>query len=124
MSYRQYDQTSFEYRGVTYSKLIQNYRNHRAILSTSNQEFYANELVICAPPSITASLREWDGWPNRDFPIIFHSVKGRDEREGSSPSFFNVAEISMIRHYVESLKKSKKVKLLDSDIGESISFLA
>ncbi|GAA5996828.1 hypothetical protein JCM5350_003553 [Sporobolomyces pararoseus] len=113
----QYDQKSHEYRGLTYTKLVRNYRNHKEILKTSNKEFYANELVPCAPLSITGSLREWDGWPKKDFPIIFHSIKGRDEREGSSPSFFNVAEISMIRFYVDSLKKSKKLKLLDSDIG-------
>ncbi|GAA5912860.1 uncharacterized protein JCM6883_004858 [Sporobolomyces salmoneus] len=117
MSTPQYDQNTFEYRGLTYSKLVQNYRNHRAILSTSNKEFYSNELVCKAPVSIQDSLKAWEGWPKKGFPIIFHSVKGRDEREGTSPSFFNVAEISMVRHYVESLQKSKRVKVLDSDIG-------
>ncbi|GAA5996829.1 hypothetical protein JCM5350_003554 [Sporobolomyces pararoseus] len=112
-----YDQNNHDYRGITYTKLVRNYRNHEAILSTSNEEFYNNELVPCAPPSITGSLKEWDGWPKKDFPIIFHAVKGRDEREGRSPSFFNVAEISIVRQYFESLKNSRRVKVLDSDVG-------
>ncbi|GAA6013532.1 hypothetical protein JCM11491_006112 [Sporobolomyces phaffii] len=117
MTSPQYDQNSPAYRGITYTKLVQNYRNHRAILDTSNREFYANELRVFAPTSVTGALQGWEGWRNSDFPIIFHSVKGRDEREGTSPSFFNVAEISMVRHYVESLKKSKRVRVADSDIG-------
>lgn len=120
----QYNHENIEYRGITYSKLVQNYRNHPAILATSNKEFYAGELQACAPVSITASLRQWDGWPNKNFPIIFHSVKGVDEREGTSPSFFNVSEISTVRQYVESLRKSKKVKVVDSDIGALSSFEA
>lgn len=116
----QYDQTRLEYRGASYTKLVQNYRNHKAILDIPNAEFYSTELKVCATPSITGSLERWDGWPKKEFPIIFHSVRGGDEREGSSPSFFNVAEISIIRTYVESLRKSRNVKVLDSDIGASV----
>ena len=118
MSTPQYNQDSLEYRGMTYTKLVQNYRNHAAILKTPNNESYAGELKVCASKNVTSTLQAWEGWPNPDFPIIFHSVKGRDEREGASPSFFNVAEISMVRHYVDSLKKSKRVRVLDSDIGK------
>jgi len=121
MSTPQYNHENLEYRGITYTKLVKNYRNHSAILATSNKEFYANELQPCAPVSITASLHQWEGWPNKDFPIIFHSVKGRDEREGTSPSFFNVPEISMIRNYVDRLRKSKKVTVADGDIGTVLS---
>lgn len=31
------------------------------------------------------------------FPIIFHSIVGKDEREGSSPSWFNVDEVAVVR---------------------------
>ena len=118
MSNPQYDHRNFAYRGVTYTKLIQNYRNHPAILATPNKEFYAGELQPCAPVSIIASVRRWEGWPTPDFPIIFHSVKGRDERDGVDPSFFNIAEISIIRQYVDSLTSSRQVRVLDSEIGE------
>ena len=45
----------------------------------------------------------WEELPNKDFPIIFHPVYGKDEREGSSPSFFNVAEVETIERYLRKL---------------------
>ncbi|GAA5884186.1 hypothetical protein JCM16303_005959 [Sporobolomyces ruberrimus] len=117
MSTPLYDQHSIEYRGLTYTKLVKNYRNHPAILFTSNREFYLNELELCASKQVTGQLRNWEGWPKKDFPIMFHSVKGKDEREGTSPSFFNVAEISIIKEVVESLQSSKRIQVSDSDIG-------
>lgn len=118
MSTPLYDQHSIEYRGLTYTKLVKNYRNHPAILFTSNREFYLNELELCASKQVTGQLRNWEGWPKKDFPIMFHSVKGKDEREGTSPSFFNVAEISIIKEVVESLQSTKRIQVSDSDIGE------
>ena len=45
----------------------------------------------------------WEGLPNRDFPVVFHPVFGKDEREENSPSFFNVAEVETIERYLKSL---------------------
>ena len=45
----------------------------------------------------------WEELPNKNFPIIFHPVFGKDEREGSSPSFFNVAEVETIERYLRKL---------------------
>ena len=45
----------------------------------------------------------WEELPNKNFPIIFHPVFGEDEREGSSPSFFNVAEVETIERYLRKL---------------------
>ncbi|GAA5996830.1 hypothetical protein JCM5350_003555 [Sporobolomyces pararoseus] len=112
-----YQHENFAYRGVTYTKLVQNYRNHPSILATPNEEFYSNELQAFAPQNVTSALHGWEGWPKKDFPIIFHSVKGQDERDGVDPSFFNVAEISTIKNYVHSLTSSRNVRVLDSDIG-------
>lgn len=39
----------------------------------------------------------------QDFPLIFHGVTGVDEREESSPSFFNVAEVEVLMGYVRKL---------------------
>lgn len=53
--------------------------------------------------------------------MIFHGVNGVDEREGSSPSFFNVTEVEVLMDYVEKLlqKQAKKVQPAVSpcDIG-------
>lgn len=48
-------------------------------------------------------MLDWEELPNKNFPIIFHPVYGKDEREGSSPSFFNVAEVETIERYLKKL---------------------
>ncbi|GAA6062911.1 hypothetical protein JCM10212_004360 [Sporobolomyces blumeae] len=113
----EYDDKDVSRRGLTYTKLVLNYRSHPKLLKVPNHEFYANELQACASRNVTDVLKRWEGWPNKAFPIIFHSVAGQDEREGQSPSFFNVSEISIVRDYVERLKGSRKVSVVDSDIG-------
>ena len=45
----------------------------------------------------------WEELPNKRFPIIFHPVYGKDEREANSPSFFNVAEVETIERYLRKL---------------------
>jgi superfamily I DNA and/or RNA helicase len=55
--------------------------------------------------------------PNKGFPIIFHGLNGKDEREGNSPSWFNADEAREVLKYVESLMSDKKRKLTVSDIG-------
>ena len=45
----------------------------------------------------------WEELPNKNFPIIFHPVYGKDEREENSPSFFNVAEVETIERYLKKL---------------------
>lgn len=37
------------------------------------------------------------------FPVIFHGIEGKDEREESSPSFFNAAEVDQVKKYVDDL---------------------
>ncbi|GAA5930731.1 hypothetical protein JCM10213_000795 [Rhodosporidiobolus nylandii] len=120
MAHPDYLDSNRAMRGVTYSKLVRNYRNHPRILELPNDLFYAGELEPRAPSSTVNQLVRWDGWPGGDgaFPVLFHAVKGRDEREGKSPSFFNVAEISIVRLYVEQLlSRSSGSRLQESDIG-------
>lgn len=61
------------------------------------------------------------GSTSQDFPLIFHGVTGIDEREKSSPSFFNVAEVEVLMDYVRKLLQSHGKKGLATisprDIG-------
>lgn len=34
------------------------------------------------------------------FPLLFHSIVGKDEREEQSPSWFNVQEAKLVLHYI------------------------
>ncbi len=88
-------------------KLLQNYRSHPAILKFPNEQFYRGELQAKASP---AKINKYLGssiLPTPTFPIVFHAVFGKDDREASSPSFFNVDEVLQIKQYVERLRADR-----------------
>ncbi|XP_073243084.1 putative helicase mov-10-B.1 isoform X2 [Porites lutea] len=106
------------------TKLVNNYRSHRAIIEIPKQLFYDDELNECAGDFRNVMLG-WEELPNKDFPIIFHPVYGKDEREGSSPSFFNVAEVETIERYLRKLldenERSRGLKHLKPEMIGIIS---
>ncbi|GAA6103763.1 putative helicase mov-10-B.1 [Tachysurus ichikawai] len=55
------------------------------------------------------------------FPLIFHGVSGKDERESNSPSFFNTSEITVVVDYLKKLllTQGKKgiARISPKDIG-------
>jgi len=98
-------------------KLLHNYRSHPDILHIPNQSFYEGELIPCADEGARTMLCSWPDLPKREFPMVFHGVIGRDEREERSPSFFNVDEISVVMRYVASLLDSRRPKIQQKQIG-------
>lgn len=112
-----------------YVKLTKNWRSSPAIISFPNRIFYDGELEACAPPSVANLCVGWKGLPNPDYPVIFHAVKGnstfaqslhfpaliaslgRDLRELSSPSWFNIEEASAAWYYVRDLRCDPSVGL-------------
>lgn len=60
-------------------------------------------------------------WSLQGFPLIFHGVMGKDEREANSPSFFNVCEIEVLVDYLTKLMETQGKdglpKLSAKDIG-------
>ena len=42
--------------------------------------------------------------------MLFHGVVGKDEREGSSPSWFNLDEAQLVYTYVKSLLTMRPVR--------------
>ncbi|KAG9120974.1 hypothetical protein FRC07_003275, partial [Ceratobasidium sp. 392] len=93
-------------------KLLQNYRSHPAILRFSNIAFYKNELEPHADSIITRSLEYFSELPKDGFPIIFHSICGHNMQEAKSPSFFNVDEATLVRHYVHELLSNRRLGLI------------
>nr|WGG62726.1 MOV10 [Lateolabrax japonicus] len=85
------------------TKLLNNYRSHPAILEIPNELFYDRELQVSADEILRNSYCNWEHLPKKGFPVIFHGVTGIDEREASSPSFFNVAEVEVLMDYVKKL---------------------
>nr|GAT48863.1 RNA helicase [Mycena chlorophos] len=109
--------------GKTVVKLTKNFRSHPAILQFPNEQFYRGELQPHVDRSITELFVDSPLLPERGFPIIFHAVSGKDDREASSPSFFNIDEASLVRKYVEVLRGDMQhgirtgVRIADEDIG-------
>ena len=82
------------------TKLLRNFRSHATLLQLPNQLFYDNELLACANPMLANSCLGWEKLPNPKVPMIFHGIEGKDERENSSPSWFNADEALLVLDYV------------------------
>ncbi|KAH9932178.1 P-loop containing nucleoside triphosphate hydrolase protein [Fomitopsis serialis] len=103
--------------GTSVVKLVKNFRSHEAILKFPNERFYRSELQPCAENRVTHAYIGCPILANRDFPILVHSISGKDDREASSPSFFNIDEASQVKAYVQALKADRRFRTSDSDIG-------
>ncbi|KAM4741444.1 putative helicase mov-10-B.1 isoform 3-T5 [Anableps anableps] len=103
------------------TKLLRNYRSHAAILKIPNEAFYNNELQVFAAREQRETYCNWETLPQKGFPVIFHGVLGKDEREANSPSFFNVSEIETLVTYLNMLEQTQGKKglpkLSAKDIG-------
>jgi hypothetical protein len=54
-----------------------------------------------------------DVFPKKGIPVVFHGVRGKEERMKSSPSYFNILEASVVRDYCVKLTGD-----LERKIGE------
>ncbi|XP_072281879.1 helicase MOV-10 [Pyxicephalus adspersus] len=105
-----YGKDTGAYNAEFVTKLLLNYRSHPDILTVPNELFYDNELQPKADVLVSNAYCNWENLPKKGFPIIFHGVLGKDEREGNSPSFFNVSEIEVLMSYLKSLLETQKKK--------------
>ncbi|XP_023391491.1 putative helicase MOV-10 isoform X3 [Pteropus vampyrus] len=92
------------------TKLLRNYRSHPNILDIPNRLYYEGELQACADVLDRERFCHWEDLPRKGFPIIFHGVMGKDEREGNSPSFFNPEEAATVTSYLKLLLTSSSKK--------------
>lgn len=81
---------------------MKNFRSHEAIIDFPSKTFYNGELEACGNSAvIDAFIGRGELLPNPKFPVVFHAIPGEDLQEDSSPSFFNIHEITQVRVYVE-----------------------
>ncbi|KAM9361320.1 putative helicase mov-10-B.1 [Symphorus nematophorus] len=116
------DSGHFDTRFVT--KLLRNYRSHAAILKIPNELFYDNELQVFADQWDREAYCNWEYLPKKGFPLIFHGVMGKDEREANSPSFFNVSEIEVLIDYLTKLMETQGKKGLPKLSAKDIGIIA
>ncbi|KAG1738706.1 RNA helicase [Suillus lakei] len=103
--------------GLSVVKLVKNFRSHPAILKFPNERFYANDLESCGNKNVIRAFEGWNKLPSKKFPIIFHSISGKDDREASSPSFFNIDEVTQVRKYIQLLRDDRQIRVTHSEIG-------
>ncbi|XP_056631656.1 putative helicase MOV-10 [Diorhabda sublineata] len=100
------------------SKLVKNYRSHETILKLPNELFYDKELIAVGN-DFTNLFIGWKTLKNENFPIIFHHVEGVDQRDETSPSFFNIQEVERVVEYLSKLfsSKVKGMKITEKHVG-------
>ncbi|KAJ3980519.1 P-loop containing nucleoside triphosphate hydrolase protein [Lentinula detonsa] len=103
--------------GKSVVKLIKNFRSHSAILKFPNERFYRGDLQCCGDPKIINLYINSQHVVKKDFPIVFQSISGKDDREASSPSFFNIDEVTSVKMLVQKLRSDRTLRITDNDIG-------
>ncbi|KAG6873915.1 hypothetical protein C0995_009695 [Termitomyces sp. Mi166 len=103
--------------GISVVKLVKNFRSHGDILKFPNERFYNGELVQSGDAKVINSFLGSSYLPNKNFPIVFHGLRGKDDREASSPSFFNIDEVLQVKTYVQALRSDRRFRTTDNDIG-------
>ncbi|KAL4226058.1 hypothetical protein ACF0H5_014046 [Mactra antiquata] len=105
------------YDPLLVTKLVDNYRSHKDILSLPSRLFYNDELIVKADPRLTHTFCKWNGLPVKHSPVIFHGVRGEDFREGNSPSWFNPMETVEVVKYLQSVLHDDNIQISCDDIG-------
>ena len=114
--YRRQENANPPYDVTVLTELRENYRSHPAILDQPNRQFYHGDLKYCAKQDREMFV-DWPVLPKPGFPVIFHGAVGEEQREESSPSFFNTAEISITVDYVDKLLERRSQQFKTGDIG-------
>ena len=88
-------------------QLLDNYRNHPAILQFSNTEFYDSKLRSKMSKEDKKFTDNFNFLPDKSFPIVFHSVLTPNKIECYLTSSYNIGEIKFVKFYVDLLMKIK-----------------
>ncbi len=98
--------------------------------STFPKEYDLLSSCLVSVSKVTAVLFPGD-LPNnvwfvffQGFPVIFHGVPGKDERESNSPSFFNIFEIEIIVDYLKKLLLTQAKKGISRISPRDIGIIA
>ena len=109
---------SYDARCIT--KLVRNFRSHPSLLEVPARLFYHSELQPCADQVVVNSCLQFSGLSEAargKVPLIFRGIIGQDQKEESSPSFFNVEEAVTVLEYVKEITSMKENRVAAKDIG-------
>ncbi|XP_037955771.1 uncharacterized protein LOC119685538 [Teleopsis dalmanni] len=91
-----------------YNKSIQiqlkrNFRCHPQIVDLFSTMYYDKQLLAQPKTDVYFMCQKWHKSPNKEYPIIFHSVFGNCSRDNNSLSFLNTTESEVVIDYVKDL---------------------
>lgn len=109
-------------------KLGINYRSHPDIIKYSNDTFYDATMVSVRTAETNFAVG-WNHLPNRNIPVVFHSVQSEamEVKEPDGFSYYNNAEVEMVFHYIESLIQiglNSGIKIKQEQIGVASPYSA
>jgi DNA polymerase III delta prime subunit len=116
------DQSNF----CTVTKLLDNYRSHKALLRVPSELFYDGSLRCKATPEITSACKDFELLRNgAHFPMMAYDVSDGTERSKiDTPSFFNLEECHAIVKIIKSLLSSPNVHIHAGQIAVITCFRA
>jgi hypothetical protein len=103
--------------------LHRNRRSHGNIIAWPNWYFYEDVMRDYGNAYITYHLVLSDVLPKKGFPVVFHGVKGCEQHTKWSPSYFNIAEVSIVRDYCVKLIGDPERNICESSIFSSTTTL-
>ncbi|KAI6196000.1 hypothetical protein M3Y94_01056800 [Aphelenchoides besseyi] len=98
-----------------FCQLNRSYRCHQSILSIASEMFYSNDLRSGIVKR-TEPFLQWKGLPNKDFPMMFVSVKGHEILDKKTRSYGNKAELGAVLDYLRRLLDDFP-KIKPEDVG-------
>lgn len=112
-------QSKPEFNPKFVTQLLDNYRSHPAILDFSNTQFYDGKLRAKLPDSEAAFAYGWTQLPNKQFPVVLHSVMATCSQADNGFSWYNLVELCVVETYVNVLLEYgiNGKKVVESDIG-------
>lgn len=72
------------YNPTMVTRLLKNFRSHETILKLPNDMFYDSKLQAKGSSVVNDAIG-WNSLPNKNFPMIFHNVKGTCSQDPDSP---------------------------------------
>lgn len=91
-------------------KLIRNYRSHKTIINLPNKLFYGGELIAEGQSKIITAAIGSNWLPNKNHPVVFHNVTGKEKQDELSKSYYNMDETDVIVSYLHKLLTTPGLK--------------
>ena len=108
-----------------FTKLLDNYRSHNALLRVPSDLFYTGSLRCKAPAQRTSVCGNFELLANGNFPMMAYDVyDGKEKNKIDTPSFYNLQECDAVVKIIQALLASPNVQINVGEIAVITCFRA